>query len=270
MAETIHYVLADPSGNTTILVLDDVDPGKRAALAARLLRPDCVGAEQVGFYSEAGGSIRVHMMGGEFCGNASRSAAAYAARRHGRTGDFQVSCSGCAGQLQAQVSPAGADGAYDAEIEMPLPETVEALIVDVGGQPCRFFRVDFSGIVHFVCLCHGLEELDRELYWQSIKDYNSQAMPDALGMVLFDPQVPALVPAVFVPATDTLYWEQSCGSGTAAVGAVMAALAKRDIAAAISQPGGVITVKAAVAQGGLAGLRIGGPVKLGPEEEITL
>ena len=50
----------------------------------------------------------------------------------------------------------------------------------------------------------------------------------------------------------------------------MAALAKRDIAAAISQPGGVITVKAAVAQGGLAGLRIGGPVKLGPEEEITL
>ena len=46
--------------------------------------------------------------------------------------------------------PKRSDGAYDAYIEMPLPLSVEAVLLDVGGMPSRFFRVELPGIVHFV------------------------------------------------------------------------------------------------------------------------
>ena len=75
----IRYIKADPSGNTTIFVLNPIAPAQRSTLAATLLSSDCIGAEQVGYLTMAQDEpIRVDMMGGEFCGNASRSAAAYA------------------------------------------------------------------------------------------------------------------------------------------------------------------------------------------------
>ena len=40
MTEKIHYVKADPSGNTTILVLDAIPKQEHASLAARLLQPE--------------------------------------------------------------------------------------------------------------------------------------------------------------------------------------------------------------------------------------
>ena len=74
---TIDYLVADPSGNTTILVLTPVPKEEHSALAAKLLALPGIEAEQVGYVTrEAGKPLRVDMMGGEFCGNASRSAAA--------------------------------------------------------------------------------------------------------------------------------------------------------------------------------------------------
>ena len=79
MDMTIDYLVADPSGNTTILVLTPVPKEEHSALAAKLLALPGIEAEQVGYVTrEAGKPLRVDMMGGEFCGNASRSAAAWA------------------------------------------------------------------------------------------------------------------------------------------------------------------------------------------------
>ena len=70
---TIDYLVADPSGNTTILVLTPVAKAQHSSLAAQLLALPGIEAEQVGYVSrEAGKPLRVDMMGGEFCGNASR------------------------------------------------------------------------------------------------------------------------------------------------------------------------------------------------------
>lgn len=79
MIMKIEYMLADPSGNKTILVLTPVPKEEHSTLAAALLaRPD-IDAEQVGYVTCVEGKpLRVDMMGGEFCGNASRAAAAYA------------------------------------------------------------------------------------------------------------------------------------------------------------------------------------------------
>ena len=104
MTEKIHYVKADPSGNTTILVLDAIPKQEHASLAARLLQPEYVGAEQVGFltWPDNDADIRLDMMGDEFCGNASRSAAAYLLSRSGQDhGEYRVSCSGCNKILKA-------------------------------------------------------------------------------------------------------------------------------------------------------------------------
>lgn len=106
---TIDYLVADPSGNTTILVLTPVAKAQHSSLAAQLLALPGIEAEQVGYVSrEAGKPLRVDMMGGEFCGNASRSAAAWAlACDGGEQGVYDVSCSGCDAVLPAKVARKG-------------------------------------------------------------------------------------------------------------------------------------------------------------------
>ena len=64
-------------------------------------------AEQAGCLSGSGRSVRVEMMGGEFCGNASRSAAAYWAHIHGEEGVFEVTCSGAKAPMEARVKKLG-------------------------------------------------------------------------------------------------------------------------------------------------------------------
>lgn len=273
MTEHVQYILADPCGNTTILVLSEVPLERRSALSARLLQPDCVGAEQAGFLTfpaEGPADIHIHMMGGEFCGNASRSAAAYAAQSAGvLEKTYRVSCSGCEDILSAHVKRRD-DGQYDAAITMPLPSSITAVIVDVGGMPHRFYRVDFGGIVHFVYLGHQLETLDKDLYWQSLQDYAADENYEAYGLILYDPSCGTMLPAVYVTATVTLYWEQSCGSGSAAVAAVAACLSRKDFVAPLCQPGGTIYAQASWAEEGLQEIRIGSAIKLYPMRDIEL
>ena len=65
---------ADPTGNITVFVLDKVRREDYAQIAAQLLEKEELHAEQVGFIEEKeDGTWRMQMMGGEFCGNASRS-----------------------------------------------------------------------------------------------------------------------------------------------------------------------------------------------------
>ncbi|MBO5502893.1 MAG: hypothetical protein J5969_00265, partial [Lachnospiraceae bacterium] len=67
--------ILDPTGNITALVEGDVPVSRQLETAARImqLRPE---TEQVGFVKLSGEQIQLRMAGGEFCGNASMSAAA--------------------------------------------------------------------------------------------------------------------------------------------------------------------------------------------------
>ena len=98
----IRYIPADPAGNLTGLVLTHVSQEMRPALAARLMAVCPEGFEQIAFIDEdslTGPLPRMEMMGGEFCGNASRAFGWYAAQRRGR-GETAlcVSVSGAAAQ----------------------------------------------------------------------------------------------------------------------------------------------------------------------------
>jgi len=83
----VRYIPADPAGNLTAIVLSPVAPQARAAVAARMMARCPEGFEQVGFAEEdslTGEFPRLCMMGGEFCGNAARAFACYAAGVRGR------------------------------------------------------------------------------------------------------------------------------------------------------------------------------------------
>ena len=78
--EPLGYAILDPTGNITALVETPVDPARQPETAAALMarHPQ---VEQVGFLSPpAEGAVRgtLRMAGGEFCGNATMSAAALA------------------------------------------------------------------------------------------------------------------------------------------------------------------------------------------------
>ena len=90
----IQYVVLDPTGNLTCLVLDRTDPEKEKVITARLMG-EC---EQVAYLEapvESGSRARIRLMGGEFCGNATMAAACYLAARDGLTdAEFPMDVSG--------------------------------------------------------------------------------------------------------------------------------------------------------------------------------
>ena len=49
---------------------------------------------------------------------------------------------------------------------------------------------------------------------------------------------------MYIPGSDTLYWEHSCASGSAAVGAYLAAKRGAPVDLSLREPGGVLRVKA--------------------------
>ena len=59
-----------------------------------------------------------------------------------------------------------------------------------------------------------------------------------------------MIPAVYVRDTDTLYWENSCGSGSAAVAAALACTTHKNVACYMKQPGGTLAIAAKVSEKG--------------------
>jgi diaminopimelate epimerase len=78
-----------------------------------------------------------------------------------------------------------------------------------------------------------------------------------------------MIPAVFVTATGTLYWERSCGSGSAAAAAALGRRYQKSLALTLKEPGGPISIKATVKDGTLTGVTIGGPVRIDASYAFT-
>ena len=233
----IHYHLFDPTGNVTVLVETQVAVAEQPAVAAALLRM-ARAAEQVGFLSEAGGcDIALRMAGGEFCGNATMSAAAFYAARNGvRDGCVKVKVSGVDAPVEVRL--AGENGGWRAAVEMPRPLSVSRANLRGGGSPVV---VRYPGIAH-VIFPRPMAREDAEM---AARSWCAALGAEALGLMLLDRKESVLTPLVYVPTPESLYWEHSCASGSAAVGAYLAAEAGKDVTAALREPGGVLTVSAA-------------------------
>ena len=265
----MKILVADPAKNITVFVLDPVnDFSERTALARAILADSRLGAEQVGFVIHPEAHIsnsalwRLEMMGGEFCGNAARCFGLYVARMHGLKGKAEifVSVSGVNEPLQVELD---VERGW-AKAEMPAPLVLENL--DYEGRPLTLLA--FEGITHIIA--PDLESRSETFYAIKSLVERKFSLPDALGVMFYDTASRFMVPIVYVLSTDTLIFESSCGSGSAALGAWLSRELQDGISLyAIAQPGGVIETEVTKKAGELAGITIGGEVKLGDPVQFS-
>ena len=77
-----------------------------------------------------------------------------------------------------------------------------------------------------------------------VRDWCRFLNADALGLMFLDLPAGRLTPLVYVPGADTLFWESSCASGTAAAGAWLASASRKPLTMSLRQPGGVLEITA--------------------------
>jgi len=232
----IRYALLDPTGNLTVLVESAV-PAESQPLVARQIMDHEPEAEQVGFVSSAGGSVSLRMAGGEFCGNATMSTAALFALDHGiREGRIPVCVFGTPNPVPVSVF-ALADGSIRGTVAMPSPVSVKEEALPGAG---RFPVVRFHGISHVIIET----PFPRSAAEASAALWCSFLQSESLGILLFDPDADTLSPLVYVPAAGTLCWENSCASGSTAIGAYLHRK-KGAGSLLLHQPGGSLLVESA-------------------------
>jgi len=232
----MNYIKADPQGNITAIVTDPSDPKDRIRIASGIMEKDR-SVEQVAFETapEHGADISIEMAGGEFCGNAALSAAAlYFMRRGAKEGTCRVSVSGTNGSIPVSIKKTDSEkAAFRGTVSMPLPEKIAPFEfnTDLG---CKTFKVvDFGGISHAVTD----RTTDRDFAVRNIPAMCLQYGAEAFGLMLFDRETCFLDPLVYVPALGSMFWEKTCASGTAAIGACFAPADLK-----IKEPGGILGI----------------------------
>ena len=256
--DDLEYCIFDPTGNITALVETDVDIEDQPAAAARImeLEPD---VEQVGFISYAGntadGSVPVslRMAGGEFCGNAAMCAAALFAIRSGLQGDaVPVRISGATAPVLVRLKRQ-AEGSFGAAAE--IPPAIRIGMVDT--LPI----VEMEGISHIIIEpdsgLFGIKE-DSALAESLLRQWCGALGTDCLGMMFLSEAATGaaiagesrvLTPLVYVPGADTMFWENSCASGSAAAGMYLAARTGAPVDVTFDEPAGRLRVESDPASG---------------------
>jgi hypothetical protein len=239
---TLPFFKYSPSGNMTILAPDmSLSPGERAACAGMLMRPDHLGAEQVGYVDLHSDPPRLEMMGGEFCVNACRALAAllhaeqrlslpvppegFACPDPSPDPDWRyglVRCSGAPGNLAVRArmmlgASAGPGETREAGVclRLPAPPSVEPLAEGI-------HLVRLPGISHLILntVSHPVPEDWRGASAALRRGFNLEG-EDAAGCLWLktggtDNDHVLLMPVVWVRATDTAQRESACGSGSLA------------------------------------------------------
>lgn len=244
--------VADPAGNITIFVMSKVPQEQYAAIAAKLLSMEEFHAEQVAFQvpPRMGGQGRIQMMGGEFCGNATRSYGYLLSMLlPGNPKTVTVEISGAQHPLAVQVDQEKSR----CETEMPLPVSISS----VSYLDQEYPVVCFDGIVHTIVPGETKED---EFVRGLLEKVRAAAEASAYGVMFLNGE--KMVPVVYVCDTDSLIWESSCGSGSMAVGVFLALqMGEGTRRFTLQQPGGVIEASATVLNGEVTACRMGGPVK---------
>jgi len=276
-----NFVKLNPSGNTTALILNSFPREDHPRIASEVMKTASLCVEQAGFLERPSlpdAAARLQMMGGEFCGNASRGFAAWLVHRRfpgiatNDAGQFVVpfEASGHTGILTATVNPNNPEGRYDeaqyyVDLPMPLPKWIRQMNARKDGRP--YTLVEFEGIVHAV----AWDITPSEEQFEIIKADVHQELRgvwekvDCLGVMFYDERTQFLTPLVEVEKTGSRVWENSCGSGSAALAAALAERDRKDVnSMRLTQPGGAIDV-AVTWKGRVEEIKIGGNVSIEAE-----
>ncbi len=214
MKEILDFIKINPAGNMTVLI-DNFDIYRRdiANISVKLMCETNIYAEQVGFIK----GNHLQMMGGEFCGNASRAFASLLGFRDESLKDkkiYSITCSGEDKILDVEVRRGKTENTFLAKIKMPSCISIsEVNIKNNKNETEKFYLVKFSGIDHFIY--EG--KTDENEIIELIKKYMMDKNYSAFGIMFFDFLNMKLRPYVYVNGISGV-WENSCASGTTALG----------------------------------------------------
>ncbi len=258
--ERLRVSLFDPTGNITALVESPVEAEKQSAAAARIMKrfPQ---VEQVGFVrlpGEDDAPVELRMAGGEFCGNASMSAAAlYRLRRGTASADgwetVRLRVSGVSRSVEVRLKRETEEGFF-ASVRMPPALSVTEQVFPYGALRDPLTVVRMEGIAHaIVTPASGFFSLrgDRKSAEETAERLCAALGAEALGLMFLEGEAPKmrLTPLVFVPGSGTMVWENSCASGSAAVGTALFEQNGAPVSLELEEPGGVLRIES----GGLRG-----------------
>ncbi|MBQ6439159.1 MAG: hypothetical protein IJJ06_03340 [Mogibacterium sp.] len=228
--------------------------------------------------------VSLRMAGGEFCGNATMCAAALFAIRSGMRGGAEpvqvnVRVSGASAPLTVSLEQQAAFS-YSAAVCMPpalkigkvslqtsavagdRPETGpeaaagghEDVSADVISAELSLPVVEMEGISHIIIEPDsgflGLKD-DPALAESMLRHWCGVLGADCLGMMFLGEgaALRPLTPLVYVPGADTMFWENSCASGSAAAGMYLAAKAGSPVDITFEEPAGRLRVESDPASG---------------------
>ena len=258
MMEDLKYYIFDPTGNITALVESGVAAADQPAVASRIMErhPD---VEQVGFITYADDAaaadvpVSLRMAGGEFCGNATMCTAALYMIRENMPGSaaIMVRVSGAAEPLEVQLRRKDAVS-FDAAVTMPPAVGIDELRLADGMLPgsdsLSLTTVSMEGIAHVIIEpdsgFFGLKD-DPALAETLLRGWCGVLGAECLGMMFLGEgaALRRLTPLVYVPGADTMFWENSCASGSAAAGIYLAAQAGTPVDVTFDEPAGRLRVE---------------------------
>ncbi|MBQ1329972.1 MAG: hypothetical protein IIY50_06120, partial [Mogibacterium sp.] len=244
----------------TALVETQVDPADQPAAASWIMAQNPE-VEQVGFvtFAAAGAGapvadvpVSLRMAGGEFCGNATMCSAALYMIVNDMPGEanVKVRVSGTKEPLDVRLVRRDAVS-FDAAVTMPPAVGIDELKLSDGMLPgndvLRLPVVRMEGIAHVIIEpdsgFFGLKD-DSALAETLLRGWCGVLGAECLGMMFLDEGkgVRALTPLVYVPGADTMFWENSCASGSAAAGMYLAAKEGKPVDVTFSEPAGSLRV----------------------------
>ena len=245
--------VADPAGNITIFVTSPVERNLYAKVANELLAIKEFRGEQVGFIERhEDGSRHMEMMGGEFCGNATRSFGYLLGKEQEPKDAYKktvtVDVSGSSKKLDVEVD-------YEAgtsKTMMPLPEKIEEVeTAQYGSYP----MVVFDGINHVIVKGPRREDAFVQAVLEAAM---AKHKCDACGIMFLEPSADGME-------------KSSCGSGSMAT-AVYLSKQKNDgkYVYILKQPGGIIEATVVKENGKTVECKMGGPVSVSLEKTVEV
>ena len=259
----IKYHIFDPTGNITSLVESPVAVEAQPGLAEQIMARHPL-VEQVGFVrkaddNESGFDMELRMAGGEFCGNASMCAAVWyteqiAEEDHAcgtefdrkQAGKVVLRVSGASAPVEVYLTKA-TENLYSTAIRMPQALDITKRSFSSGALTEELPVVRLEGISHIIIESGHMYSLlmgDREAAEKTVRQWCGQLDAEGLGLMFLQKETEeyVLTPLVYVPGSGTVFWENSCASGSCAAAMYLAARSGHKADVTLREPGGVLRV----------------------------
>lgn len=227
--------------------------------------------------------VRLRMAGGEFCGNATMCSAALYQLLSGAdkkcsaaadTFDSTANAAAASDTHKVLVSVSGAalpitvclrqtgDASFEASVQMPPALSIDEIDFSTGSgaeqtndpdcqgaaAPSRLPIVRMGGIDHIIIepdsAFFGIKD-NSGVAEKLVREWCALIDSECLGLMFLEGSGGArrLTPLVYVPGADTMFWENSCASGSAAAGMYLAAQAGRPVDVSFREPAGEMRVE---------------------------